>query len=77
MALLAALSCVDLVVPFDEDTPEELYRRLCPDVLVKGGDYAPEDVVGRGYAGETVILPLVEGYSTTALLRRSAEGGGS
>jgi len=77
VALLAGLSCVDLVVPFDEDTPEELYRRLRPDVLVKGGDYAPEDVVGRGYAGETVILPLVEGYSTTALLRKSAEGGGS
>lgn len=75
MALLAGLSCVDLVTMFDEDTPGELYRSLRPDVLVKGGDYTPSEVVGREYAGETVIFPLVAGYSTTALLRRgSVEG---
>lgn len=76
MALLAGLSCVDLVTCFDEDTPEAVYRRLRPDVLVKGGDYAPSEVVGREYAKETVILPLVEGYSTTSLLQRSSGGGG-
>ena len=75
MALLAGLSCVDLVTMFDEDTPGELYRSLRPDVLVKGGDYTPSEVVGREYAGETVIFPLVAGYSTTALLRRSSVEG--
>lgn len=68
MAVLAALACVDFVVLFDEDTPGRLVRALAPDVLVKGGDYRPEEVVGRESAGRTIVLPLVEGYSSSRLL---------
>ena len=68
---LAALSFVDAVCPFEEDTPLELLRTLRPDFLVKGGDYEAEKVVGyellRELGGEVVILPFVEGYSTTNL----------
>ena len=75
--LVAALESVDAVTLFDEDTPLELISRLLPDVLVKGGDYAPHQVVGRevveGAGGRVVILPLLEGYSTTTLLRRLKE----
>jgi D-beta-D-heptose 7-phosphate kinase/D-beta-D-heptose 1-phosphate adenosyltransferase len=77
-AVLAALAAVDLVVLFGEDTPRELVRRLRPHVLVKGGDYRPEDVVGRdeveAQGGEVVIVPLTEGRSTTGL-GRSIRGG--
>ena len=69
-AVLAALECVDLVVVFDEDTPEKLLSMLRPDVIVKGGDYRPEQVIGREYAGEVVILPLVAGYSTTGIIKK-------
>lgn len=66
--LLAALGCVDAVVLFDEDTPYRLIQYLKPDVLVKGGDYRPEDVVGRDLVDEVVIVPFVEGYSTTKVI---------
>jgi D-beta-D-heptose 7-phosphate kinase/D-beta-D-heptose 1-phosphate adenosyltransferase len=69
MLVLAALSCVDWVVPFSEDTPERLICKLLPDVLVKGGDYRAEDVAGytcvTKNGGKVEILPLVEGLSTT------------
>ena len=68
--LLAALRAVDLVVIFDEDTPAELLSELRPNILVKGGDYKAEDLPGREFADEVVILPLVEGLSTTETLRR-------
>ena len=68
--ILEALSIVDCVVIFDEDTPERLLSFLTPDVLAKGGDYAPDQVVGRQYAKEVVILPILEGYSTTGILRK-------
>jgi D-beta-D-heptose 7-phosphate kinase/D-beta-D-heptose 1-phosphate adenosyltransferase len=68
MEVLSALECVDFVVAFDEDTPRELYEQIRPDVLVKGGDYRPDEVVGREVAGEVVIVPLLEGRSTTSLL---------
>lgn len=72
--VLAALACVDAVTLFDEDTPLELLTALLPDVLVKGGDYAPHQVVGRDVVeaagGEVVLIPFVEGYSTTRLLER-------
>jgi D-beta-D-heptose 7-phosphate kinase/D-beta-D-heptose 1-phosphate adenosyltransferase len=75
--LLAALECVDAVVTFEEDTPLTLIETLRPDVLVKGGDYRPEEVVGRDYVeargGRLVLIPLAEGYSTTGLARRLAE----
>src|SRR6266581_1793606 len=72
--LLAALAAVDCVVVFDEDTPLELIRRLRPDVLVKGADYARDDIVGadetEGWGGRVVRVPLVKGKSTTDLLRK-------
>ena len=71
--VLAALEAVDAVTVFEEDTPRELIAALLPDVLVKGGDYRPEDVVGRreveDAGGVVRILPLVEGRSSTALAR--------
>jgi len=71
--VLAALAAVDCVVLFDEDTPLALIRRLRPDVLVKGADYAREAIVGgdevEGWGGRVVRVPLIEGKSTTALLR--------
>ncbi|HET7922147.1 MAG TPA: bifunctional D-glycero-beta-D-manno-heptose-7-phosphate kinase/D-glycero-beta-D-manno-heptose 1-phosphate adenylyltransferase HldE [Gammaproteobacteria bacterium] len=78
MAVLAALSCVDWVVPFTEDTPERLICKVLPDVLVKGGDYAPEEVAGYGcvtkHGGEVRILPFVEGLSTTATIEKLRRG---
>ena len=74
MAVLAALEPVDLVVPFSENTPLELITIIEPDVLVKGSDYTEEEVVGasevRAAGGEVVLIPLMEGYSTTDLLER-------
>jgi bifunctional ADP-heptose synthase (sugar kinase/adenylyltransferase) len=62
---------VDAVISFNEDTPMELIRTLRPDVLVKGGDWKPEQIVGgefvQSYGGEVMSLPFVEGYSTTLL----------
>ena len=68
--ILDALSIVDCVVVFNEDTPEKLLSLLTPDIIAKGGDYTPEQVVGGQYAKEVVILPILEGYSTTGILRR-------
>ena len=72
--VLAALAAVDCVVLFDEDTPLSLIERLRPDVLVKGADYAPEAIVGaaavKGWGGRVIRVPLVEGKSTTDLVRK-------
>jgi D-beta-D-heptose 7-phosphate kinase/D-beta-D-heptose 1-phosphate adenosyltransferase len=72
--LLSALDCVDYLVVFEEDTPLELIKELKPDVLVKGGDYKPEDVVGgefvRSYGGKIKIIPLVKGVSTSSLAEK-------
>ncbi|HWP94693.1 MAG TPA: bifunctional D-glycero-beta-D-manno-heptose-7-phosphate kinase/D-glycero-beta-D-manno-heptose 1-phosphate adenylyltransferase HldE [Gammaproteobacteria bacterium] len=72
MRVLAALACVDWVVPFAEDTPERLICRVLPDVLVKGGDYRPEEIAGhecvRRHGGEVRVLPFIEGVSTTDLI---------
>ena len=72
--VLAALACVDCVVIFDQDTPAELVAALQPDVLVKGGDYRPEDVAGgdtvRARGGRVVIIPLTPGHSTTATVTK-------
>lgn len=76
MILLAALSCVDYVVPFSEETPAKLIEEILPKILVKGGDYTPEQVVGgqavKAHGGEVVILPFVEGLSTTRTLEKLA-----
>jgi len=72
--LVAALSCVDSVVVFEQDTPLELLLALEPDVLVKGGDYAESTVIGardvRERGGRVVIVPLTPGHSTTALVEK-------
>ena len=77
-ALLAGLSCVDCVVVFDEPTPEALIRLVQPDVLIKGGDYTLESIAGAdfvsGRGGIVRTIPLVEGLSTTAILRSSSLG---
>lgn len=76
--VLAGLASVDAVTLFDEDTPRELIAALLPDVLVKGGDYELADVVGRKEVeeagGRVVILPFVEGASTTGLIERIRSG---
>lgn len=70
--VLAALEAVDAVVVFDEDTPLALVNTLEPDVLVKGGDYREETIVGarevKARGGRVVIVPLVEGHSTTDIV---------
>lgn len=75
--VLAALGAVDGVTVFDTDTPLELITALKPDVLVKGGDYSKENVVGadlvEGRGGEVIIVPLVPGHSTTATIARSTQ----
>jgi len=69
MRILAALSAVDYVVDFGEPTPAEILRELRPKVLVKGGDYAIEEVIGRDIVwesgGEVCVIPVTEGLSTT------------
>ncbi len=75
--MLAALEAVDLVVIFDEDTPLELIRRVRPRVLVKGGDYTADTVVGRDVVeaegGRVILVDLLPGHSTTDLIRRSGK----
>lgn len=70
IAMLNALWFVDYVVPFDEDTPEELYSRIRPDVLVKGGDYAGKKIAGAEYAGRVELVHLSAGWSTTWIIER-------
>jgi rfaE bifunctional protein nucleotidyltransferase chain/domain len=76
--ILAALECVDAVVIFDEPTPREVIARLLPDVLVKGGDWPGDQIVGReeveAAGGRVVSIPIVPGYSTTAILQKIREG---
>jgi D-beta-D-heptose 7-phosphate kinase/D-beta-D-heptose 1-phosphate adenosyltransferase len=72
--VLGGLGSVDLVVPFDEDTPLALIEAARPDVLIKGADYAKAEVVGHelveGWGGEVKLAPIVEGYSTTAAIAK-------
>jgi len=76
MHLLAGIKCVDWVVKFSEDTPERLIRRILPHVLVKGGDYAVEDIVGydtvQSHGGKVVSLDFYEGYSTTRVIEHAS-----
>ena len=76
-AALAVLRSVDAVTIFDEDTPLELISALLPDVLVKGGDYELDAIVGRemvaAAGGDVRVLPFLEGYSTTDVLERSKD----
>ncbi|MGA8161426.1 MAG: D-glycero-beta-D-manno-heptose 1-phosphate adenylyltransferase [Acidobacteriaceae bacterium] len=75
--VLAGLEAVDAVVIFDEPTPLQLIEALRPDVLVKGGDYAGEEIVGgpevRLWGGKVLFVPFVEGFSTTEIIARARE----
>jgi D-beta-D-heptose 7-phosphate kinase/D-beta-D-heptose 1-phosphate adenosyltransferase len=72
--VLGAFAAVDAVVVFDEDTPLELVRLLEPDVIVKGGDYGEETIVGarevRARGGSVVVIPLTPGQSTTSIIEK-------
>ena len=68
--VLASLECVSYVSIFNEDTPLELIKIIKPDVLVKGGDYKLEEVIGREYAKETILIDFVYGYSTTNIINK-------
>lgn len=72
--LLASLAFVDKVILFDTDTPYDLIHKIQPDILVKGGDYKPEDIVGydivKAKGGEVVTLDFIEGYSTTSVIEK-------
>jgi rfaE bifunctional protein nucleotidyltransferase chain/domain len=69
--VLSSLSFVDAVVLFDEETPYELIEQVCPDILVKGGDYKPEDIIGADILkrnnGQVITIELIPGYSTSAI----------
>ena len=75
--MMSALAAVDAVVLFDEDTPLELIAALKPDVLVKGGDYSVETVVGHevvlAAGGRVEIVPTVQGFSTTNIVKKMVE----
>jgi D-beta-D-heptose 7-phosphate kinase/D-beta-D-heptose 1-phosphate adenosyltransferase len=75
--ILSALDCVDFVVIFEEETPLKLIREIRPDILVKGGDYKKREVVGadrvESYGGRVVLVPVVEGRSTSSIVRRIVE----
>jgi D-beta-D-heptose 7-phosphate kinase/D-beta-D-heptose 1-phosphate adenosyltransferase len=70
--VIAALEVVDAVTVFDQDTPLELIQRLRPDVIVKGGDYTPDTIVGasevRAWGGDVVVIPLTPNQSTTSII---------
>ena len=68
--VLEALECIDYIVIFEEDTPLNLIKNIMPDILVKGGDYKAENVVGKEYAGRVEIIDFVEGYSTTSTINK-------
>lgn len=76
VAVLSALTSVDHIVLFSEDTPILLIKAIRPDVLVKGGDYLPDEIVGaeavRSYGGEVVVAPKTEGVSTSRIIERIA-----
>lgn len=75
--VLASIEAVDLVVIFAEDTPLELVKHLQPDVIVKGGDYTEESIVGaaevRSRGGRVVVVPLTPGQSTTSIIEKLGE----
>jgi len=72
--ILEAIEDIDYLVSFSEETPQKIIARLLPDVLVKGGDWSPEEVVGRKEVeeagGEVVIIPFLEGRSSSDIVKR-------
>jgi D-beta-D-heptose 7-phosphate kinase/D-beta-D-heptose 1-phosphate adenosyltransferase len=75
---LSGLASVNWVIPFGEDTPEDLICEIMPDVLVKGGDYRPEDIAGAecvlGNGGDVTVLEYRDGRSTSEIVERIREG---
>ncbi len=69
---IAALGLADFILPFSEDTPIGLIKAILPDIILKGGDYQAEDIVGAKevmlYGGKVIIVPLLQGYSTTGII---------
>ncbi|MBK6834951.1 MAG: D-glycero-beta-D-manno-heptose 1-phosphate adenylyltransferase [Bacteroidetes bacterium] len=76
--VLGALECVDAIVLFDEETPYELIKAIQPDILVKGSDYAIENIVGydvvKAKGGEVITIDLSQGFSTTNIIKKISEG---
>ncbi len=72
--MLASFSFVDYVVEFSDDTPKKLIQKIKPDFLIKGGDYKKKDIVGNdivnSYGGETIIIPLIDGLSSTNTINK-------
>lgn len=66
--VLAALECIDYITIFEEDTPLELIKIVKPDILAKGGDYKIENISGREYAKETILIDFLDGYSTSNII---------
>ena len=77
LIIISALQSVDYVMSFSEDTPDNLIHKIVPDILVKGGDYKKEHIIGagyvEGYGGEVIILPFKAGYSSTEIIKRALE----
>jgi D-beta-D-heptose 7-phosphate kinase/D-beta-D-heptose 1-phosphate adenosyltransferase len=77
--MLAALKSVDLVIPFPENTPLKLITTLMPNILVKGSDYEPDDIIGaeevRANGGKAIVMPFIDGHSTSSLIKRIQEIG--
>lgn len=77
MELLSSLSFVSYVVPFDEDTPYEIIKKISPDIITKGGDYNSNEVVGKNIVeakgGKVIICPLIENKSTTNIIDKILE----
>lgn len=78
IAVLSALSCIDYLTVFSEDTPLKLIKLLSPDILIKGGDWKMEDIVGadfvKSYGGKIITIPYLKGYSTTKLIEKINNG---
>jgi D-beta-D-heptose 7-phosphate kinase/D-beta-D-heptose 1-phosphate adenosyltransferase len=70
ITFLNKLDFIDFIIPFDEDTPIDIIKLIKPDVLVKGGDYTIDSIVGREFAKETIILPFVDGKSSTNIINK-------
>jgi D-beta-D-heptose 7-phosphate kinase/D-beta-D-heptose 1-phosphate adenosyltransferase len=68
--ILESLRFVDEVILFEEDTPEILLSKIQPDILVKGGDYSTDEIIGKQYAKKVVIFPYVDGISTTKTIQK-------
>jgi D-beta-D-heptose 7-phosphate kinase/D-beta-D-heptose 1-phosphate adenosyltransferase len=70
---MSMISCVDYVVVFEEKTPYQILKVICPDILVKGGDYNIENIVGREFAKETRVIEYLNGFSSTSIIKKMEE----